>query len=343
MERCCSLIRLATLGVSGFLGSNVVAWAEALGLKCGHISYPDVPPIKGGNIQEGVRSWQRQHSDQFDQLCRDLAPFDVVVNAAGSATPNGADLAGLMAANAVMPAIVAQASGLAGVRRLVHVSTAAVQGRHEPLDESAQWFPLSPYARSKALLEQYLLSSHDDEMPAEIVIYRPTSVHGGGRPTTRALVRMASMFPFLLLAGKGDQQVPVALVQNVAAGIIFAATEPNIPAIVLQPWEGVTARSLLEFFSDRPIVSVPRCIVGPGLDILGRSLSGFPGATSRIRRLELVLEGQAVKAEHLVAAGFRPPVASDGWESLAAEERAAVCRHRSCARWSGRKGTLSRF
>ena len=318
---------LAVIGASGFLGGSIVAHGRATGVPVACIRAPRITAASEP-ARASARSWRRSHGDAFDALCRALQPFEVVVNAAGLARPGAAERAPLFAANAVLPAVVAQAARVAGVRRLVHVSSAAVQGRLDPLDESSRRVPISPYAVSKAEGERALLDEMSERLPLdgppEVVVYRPTSVHGTGRAVTRDLARMVRSLPVLAVAGRGDRPVPVALIENVAAGVVFAAAMPRPPRIVLQPWEGVTTRRLLELFGARRVLSLPEGAVGVALAATARMAARSPALTARVRRVELVVGGQGVRAEALGAAGFRPPFGHDRWEQLAREQLSRV-------------------
>lgn len=324
--------KVAVLGASGFIGSHVTAYARGVGADVAPVDMPRVASIRDPEaVAEAADLWRRTHHGLFDDLCTALAPCDVVINAAGDPRSGSRDRAQLRAANALLPAVVAQASHRAGVRRLVHISSAAVQGRRDPLDESPALDPLSPYASSKAEGEQYLLAARPErsEVPPELVVYRPASVHAIGHPATHAFARVVSLLPVVPVEAttdgtKGPRPVPVALLDNVAAGIWFAATlvQPTViqRTIVLQPDEGMTARRLLELFGARRIVSLPPRATDAILAQLGRLTRPSPYLTSRLRWLELLLRGQEVNATTLTNAGFTGPVGGEGWDALAAAE-----------------------
>ena len=284
----------------------------------------NAPRVEGtqGGAREAAAQWRRAHPAAFEALCAALEPFDVAVNAAGAATPGVPASRGLFEANAVLPAVVAQAAAGAGVRRLVHLSTASVQGRLDPLDETLLTCPLSPYAVSKTQGEAVLARTDARrERPAEVVIYRPTAIQGADRATTRSLGRMAASLPVVPLAGRGDRPAPVSLLENVAAGVLFAATMPEPPPVVLQPWEGLTTRRLLEIFGARRIVPLPERMVDLVLRAAGRATARSAAATAALRRVELVVAGQAVNADALARAGFVAPCGVERWEALARELR----------------------
>ncbi len=312
---------VAVLGGTGFIGSSIVAHCRSTGVSVACLSTPRISAARG-SVPDAAASWRRLNGDAFDGLCQALTPFDVVVNAAGLATPGAADTPALFGADAVLPSVVAQAARYAGVRRLVHVSTAAVQGRRHPLDETSRVSPLSPYAAAKAEGERAVLADAVDS-PAEVVVYRPTSVHGPGRTVTRHLARIAPSLPLVPVAGD-DRPSPVALVENVAAGIVFAASMPLRRPIVLQPWEGITTRGLLELFGARRVVGLPAAAVGAVVQLAARSVAQSPRLSGRVRQVEIVVQGQGVQAEALAAAGFHPPAGWDRWEELARAEQAAA-------------------
>jgi nucleoside-diphosphate-sugar epimerase len=261
-----------------------------------------------------VQAWVNGNGAEYARLCGSLDACDVLVDASGLAAPGSTRTQELLAANAVHAAVLAKAAADAGVRRIVHVGSAVVQGRLDPLDESARRYPLSPYAESKAEAERLLLDPGRDA-PPEVVVYRPTSVLAPGRKVTQQLAHLAAL-PFFGVVGDGNRPVAVTLIQNVAAGIVFAAEMPSPPRIALQPWDGLTTRRLAELLGARRIVSLPRGPARFGLRASARATALSPRLTAKIRRLEVLLAGQRVDARALPAAGFAPPVGAEGWVDL---------------------------
>jgi nucleoside-diphosphate-sugar epimerase len=327
--------RAALWGAGGFIGSAVLQAADAAGIEMVRLPKLPLDPWNPGDpVEAALKAWLGSHPTEWNEAVQLCSGAGVVINAAGLADPEESDVNKLMAANVLLPAVIAAAAAEAGVPRLVHVSTAAVQGNRDPLDETAATQPLTPYASSKAEGERLLLKDEINgevngaiEVPAEVVIYRPTSVQGVGRSVTRALVRIASG-RVLLIPGRGDVPLPVSLVGNVGAGIVHAALmAPPCPPILLQPWEGMTTRSLLEAFGNggrlvsipKPAVTVVRYLAAhqPGVRS-GRS----PKRQAKLRRLELLAFGQAVHAQELVNRGFRPHAGPDEYRNLAGMVRA---------------------
>ena len=312
-------MRILIIGASGFIGSHVAASGRAGGLEVVPLRSIRVDPAFPEVSHRPVDVWRKDNPDVFDRLCGAVSGADAVVNAAGLAGPGSADRRRLLAANALQPAIVAGACSEAGVPRLVHVSTASVQGRMDPLDESDRHQAFSPYAASKAEGERLLL---DDAcaVPPEVVVYRPASVHGPARSVTKALVRLSGA-PAVPVSDGGEQPLPVALVDNVAAGIVFAATkldvEPGARVVVLHPSEDMTVRSLLESFGARRLLSLPPRTTRRIVLALRRASRRSALLSSRVRWVELLWLGQSVRSERLSGAGFSPPVGPDGWVALA--------------------------
>lgn len=240
-----------------------------------------------------------------DGLAEDLRGSTVVVNAAGAATPRSAASSGLTGANALLPVLIARACAAAGVRRLVHLSSAAVQGNRAVLDESAATEPFSPYSRSKALGEQALVSEHHGGL--EVVLVRATSVQGPERPTTTALVRLAAS-PLASVASPGTAPSPITSVDALAELVLAVGSHDGpVPPIVLQPWEGMTVRTVLESAGGTPLLLPPglcRLVLRAGYavsELLRERLHGS------IRRVELMWFGQDQVAGWTESAGITLP------------------------------------
>jgi len=230
---------------------------------------------------------------------------DVVVNAAGLATPSAPADAGLLGANALLPVVLARTAADAGVRRFIQLSSAAVQGRLPVLDETTAVRPFSAYSRSKALGEQALALLRPPGL--SMVTVRATSVQGAGRPTTTALARLARS-PLASVAAPGSAASPITSVEALAALVLAVGRHGDaVPGIVLQPWEGLTVRSVLEAAGGRPRVlpaALCRATVATGYaasGLLGGRLDGH------VRRVELMWFGQDQVAGWAVREDLRPP------------------------------------
>ncbi len=288
----------AVLGATGFVGSAVTDELT----KQGHT----VLKVQAPRLVSTAESVGELLADSYSMraeikaLAESVATADVVINAAGLATPGGPDSPELTGANALLPVLVARAITATPVQRFVHLSSAAVQGQRTVLDESTATTPFSAYSRSKALGEQALTA-----LASNTVILRATSVQGQNRPTTAALVRIASS-PLSSVATPGTAPTPVSSISSLADFAVHVATvEQQPPAVVLQPWEETTVRSVLRAAGGRDPLELPvglcRLVLRTGYamsTLLGERLHG------PIRRVELMWFGQRQEALWAVHSGF---------------------------------------
>lgn len=275
------------LGGTGFVGSAVLRAAKEAGLDVAALPAPRLST--DATTVEDIASEAAAHPS-LAGLITALRGTSVVVNAAGLAAPRSSDTAALRGANALLPALLAQACAAAGVQRLVHLSSAAVQGQREYLDETLDLAPFSAYSRSKALGEQALQVAPSG--PSTVVV-RATSVQGANRPTTTALAKLA-VSPLASVAAPGTAATPVTSVGSLADFVVTVGTFAGpVPAVVLQPSEGMTVRSVLEAAGGTPIV-LPRRLCR-GLLRAGYAVSSLAGERlhGSLRRVELMWFGQA--------------------------------------------------
>ena len=287
------------IGASGFVGSSIVARLNAEGISVDPIEAPrlatralDVDSIIDEADQlEGI----------IDSLAEAFAGAQVVVNAAGLAAPNMQDLPPLVGANALLPAVIAIAAQRTGVRRVIHLSSAAVQGPRLVLDDSEETNPFSAYSFSKALgeealldLQDYFLEEHPDSAP-ELCILRATSVQGRGRRTTELFAKIASS-PFASVAGAGTGKSPVSSVHALAEFVVMLGTFPGeLPTIVLQPWEGATVASASLDAGRRKPHHLPewlcRAAIKAGYKVSELMNDRFSGS---VRKVEVMWFGQGI-------------------------------------------------
>lgn len=272
------------LGASGFIGSAVVRRARDLGLQVRTVKAPrlsldphlaDHAP-KSENYEREIRS-----------LSEKFVKGSTIINAAGTAEAAAEETRELFGANALLPWLIAQAAIAAEVRRLVHISSAAVKGRLQ-LNSEPTTAAFSPYSRSKAVGESWLRTITG----AQITILRPTSVHGKGRKVTETLQRIARS-PLSSVAGSGNQRTPQIQLETVARSVLILAThEGTVPAITLTPDEKIEGGAFLALLGGHQPIRIPtqlaKATVG-AIRIVGRT-QGKIAANSR--RLELMWFGQ---------------------------------------------------
>ena len=298
---------VAVLGATGFVGSHVVSALERRGVA--------VRPVRAPRVATSARQVQalRAELDRGDVAAaladlRDaLAGCQAVVNAAGvaTATGEGDDLYG---ANALLAAMVARAAPADA--RVVHVSSAAVQGRRPILDESEQGEPFSPYSDAKALGEQTFLAERPDG-----VCYRPTSVHGPGRAVTARLAKLLNS-PACSVAGAGDAPTPQVLVDNVADAAAFLAVTHHVPPrVVLHPWEGMTVAGLARVLGGREPRHVPERLARRIVELASAGGTRHARVAGEARRLEMLWFGQPQEQGWLTGR-WNAPQGMEKWKEL---------------------------
>lgn len=299
--------RIAVVGGTGFIGRSVVRALEQQGHVALTITAPRIlaTPTSPAEVISLARAWEARYP-----LSPKLEGCEAVINAAGVSQATGADEARMYGANSVLPRAIRQAAAQAGCERVIHISSAGVQGRRTPLDETAEVEPFSLYTRAKALGEVAL-----HECP-ETTIFRPTSVHGPGRSVTRSLINFARS-PFASVAGAGDQPTPQVLVQNVASAVAFVASRSGgVPKILLQPSEGLTTKSLLTSLGARDPRHVPLALAKAAIRSSTALGPIHPAIGANGRRLEMLWFGQTQEPGWLTTSGWTPASDRSAWSDL---------------------------
>lgn len=301
-------VHIAVVGASGFVGSEATRVLQAKGFPIKAVRAPRLPTM---TLPE-ADSFLNSDTTELAELIAQFQDVDVVINAAGVADAVSTDLGGLVAANGVLPGLIALACVRAGVGRLVHVSSAAVQGRLPVLDDSDAVDSFSDYSESK-LLGERLLNEFAQGMA---VIYRPPGVHGIDRRVTRIVTRIASG-PLASVASPGTSPSPQALIENVADAIAFLATTPlNPPAVVIHPWEGLSTSDVMELLGGHPPLKVPKLIATAVVGALTFTGEFVPRLAGTARRLEMLWFGQGQAVSWLSTVGWHPPSGRSAWLEL---------------------------
>ncbi len=279
--------RWVVLGGSGFVGGAVVGAARAAGAVVDVVPAPRLLAPPGSTTRELLLLAE----DPAVALAPALRGAVVVVLAAGLAEPGAAASDRLTGANALLPGVVVLAAAQSGAGRVVHLSSAAVQGERAVLDASDELDPRSPYAVSKAGGER-VLRALVPLVPCRVVIARATSVQGPGRATTEQLRRLARS-PLSSVAGAGTDPVPVTSTAGLAGWVLALAAADDPPTVSLQPAEGWTTGSLLRELGGREPLHLPAPLAR-ALVRVGYAVSAVAGGRGRapVRRVELVWFGQ---------------------------------------------------
>lgn len=298
----------AVMGASGFVGASICDFLRSAGIQPIKLAAPRVRIAVGTDPAEVVATARRLTADNLEFI-ETFRGCTVVVNAAGLAAPDSAASPELYGANALLPVLLAEAASRAGVPRLIHLSSAAVQGGRETLDESPEVEPFSAYSASKALGELAIAEWRDTAgSGSEVVVVRAASVQGHGRKTTESLRRLARL-PIASVASPGTQHTPVTSVESLAAFVgAVGVHDRSVPHIVLQPWEGMTTRSVLEAAGHRAPIVLPASLCHVAV-ATGYALSRVLGGrlAGAVRRVELMWFGQQQRAEWAASAHVELP------------------------------------
>lgn len=313
--------RWLVLGASGFVGGAVVAELRGRGLKVATLAAPRINSV--ASTAQALADQARlftspgpsTNAADYAALLQAFAGVDVVVNAAGMAAPGGAESPSMTGANALLPAVIALAAHAAGVKRLVHLSSASVQGHRRVIDETSDRAPFSAYSRSKALGEEVLEIVAGGFAPAaeealNVATIRATSVQGPSRGTTLSLAKIAAS-PLASVASPGTAPTPVSSIDALSWFVAeTGAFAGPVPALVLQPWEGLSVTDVLAAAGGAPPMVIPAWLCRPVL-ASGYFVSGLLGERlhGSLRRVELMWLGQEQTPGWAEEVGLVPPSA----------------------------------
>lgn len=303
--------RVAVVGASGYIGSAVCRALEAHGAVPLSVRAPRI------TLNQSSTDLNMLIECAANEIHAQLANTHAVINAAGISAARSGDVESLHCANALLPAALALSCSIRGIR-LVHISSAAVQGRVACLDSSDDVAPLTPYAVSKVNGERLVR-----EIDVGAVVYRPPGVHGATRNVSRSLVRLASGRASTV-ASPGDDNAPQALVQDVADAVVFIALHPDSPPpVVHHPASGMTTASLMRLLSDgQEPRHIPRRFARVVLRLANAMGRIAPSTAVHARRLEILWCGQDQGPSWLTEHGWRPVTIEDDWVILGRETRA---------------------
>lgn len=299
---------VAVVGGSGFVGRQVV---ERLGHRSVAVRTVRAPRIRMEGPDAPIS--QDQLDAHIDRLTPFLSDASVIINCAGNPNASSRDLPALFGANAALPLVIREAASRVGADRLVHVSSAVVQGSSPTLDASTATGGSTAYAKSKIAGEQVVLDA-DGLVP--VVVYRPPSVHGADRRVTRSIRRLARS-PLSSVVGPGDRPTPQAHILNVAEAICeLALCDEKPPSIVIHPSEGWTTAGLMRTFGDgKEPLHIPN-MFEPLLRSVLQTLQRSPQLAANARRVEMMWFGQGQAQSWLTTRGWTPPVDRRAWRDM---------------------------
>lgn len=182
---------------------------------------------------------------------------------------------------------VVEAAERAGVRRVVHVSAAAVvMGRPEPLrgvteDMPLRKMPFAPYATSKAEAEEILLAANGRRAGFSTVAIRPPFIWGPDMPALDHMVETVRAGQFRWVAG-GGQALSTCHVDNLCHALVLAADSGSGgKAFFVSDGEDTTLKSFLtRLLQSRGVTPGDRAVPFA----LAWAMAGVMGALWRLLR-----------------------------------------------------------
>jgi nucleoside-diphosphate-sugar epimerase len=287
--------RVLVTGASGFVGGAVVPALVAAGYEVRAASRQR--PDFAAPVEAAVHGALGPDVD-WPPL---LAGVDFVVHLAGIAhTGPGVPADDYDRVNHQATASLAQAARIAGVKRVVFVSTIRAQTGPQAdlvLTEADAPQPTDPYGSSKLAAETALAQSGVD-----FTVLRPVLVYGPGiKGNLRMLARLAAL-PVPLPFGAFTNRRSLLSIGNLAAAITHVLRLPESGGETyvvadLQPVSLAQIVKALRTGLGRPpgLVSVPPGLIRLGLTMLGRS-----------RQWDQLGGQLVVNPAKLVVAGWRP-------------------------------------
>lgn len=269
--------RTLVTGANGFVGRAIVERLARDGR--------DVLAVSRSHADWGPGITARQCADpSVADWAHDLAGVDTVVHSAARTHVTGRAAhdtgTAFRAVNVDLTLAIARGAVAAGVRRLIFLSSAHVNGTRTdtaPFRVDMLPRPANDYARSKWVAEQGLADIARDT-GLEVVVIRPPLVIGrdpkGNLGTLVAAMRRG--WPLPLGAVKKNRRDLVSL-DTLADLIAHALDHPDAPGVPLLVSDGraLSTRSVVERLATlhgltARLVPVPVALLGAGLGLLGR-------------------------------------------------------------------------
>ncbi len=277
-------MKILVTGAAGLLGSHV---AE-LALERGDDVRVMVRP--GEDVSWLAEAGAEVHwGDMVDAASLQAAVrhTDCVVNCAARMTPWGPETE-YQLVNVRGPQLLAEAAMVAGVQRIIHVSSVDVHGLvvGNGIDESAPYgTERDPYCRSKIagerVLQQLIL---DKEAP--ITIIRPGVIYGPR--DTNSFYRFAKLVEQgkMAIIGPGTNHLPLVYVEDVARAILLAseAKQENGKVYIVVDDEPITQQDYFNTIAKELDVPFPRWHIPYRLALAVGAISEMVGHLLRMKQ-----------------------------------------------------------
>lgn len=205
---------IAVTGATGFIGANLLPQLKRENYKVRVLIRDDKAVIKAderviGNLETG---------EGLEDLFKGA---DIVVNLAGRIELPFNDLVNI---NALAVYNLCDVAIKAGVKKLIHISTAAVYGlpkNEEPFTEDDSLEPNTPYGLSKLLGEE-ILTYYQRNFKLPVIILRPPNIYGpkNDHGVVYNLIKSEKEKGRLMIHGDGTQQRDFLYVGDLVEAII---------------------------------------------------------------------------------------------------------------------------
>jgi len=254
--------RIAISGASGFVGGHLCRWLSERDLE--PMAIPR-PALTDDGLIEALRGAQCvvHLAARAHRLSNDI--------------PNTGEE--FHASNVELTRRLALASRVAGVRRLVFVSSAGVLGNASPpagFTDDSHPAPHDDYTRSKLAAEQALLDEFQNDL--EVVILRPPLVYGPGAPGNFRRILRAASSGWPLPVGRLTAPRSMISVRNLCDALTQAAVSDRLAGkpMLVADHEVTSVADLVQSIAasvgSRPlIIGIPSSIFAFSLKMVGRA------------------------------------------------------------------------
>jgi len=248
-------MRAFVTGGSGFIGGRLIDALLAKGWEVGALVHR-TPLARFG--PEGKLTIVHGDIGDAGLLRRSLPRTDVLFHLAAALGASRISKREFFRINAGSVESLLGAAREAGVRRVVHFSSAGVLGKvadGEVADEARAPDPRNVYDKSK--LEGERLALKAAEAGLDVVVIRPGWAYGPGDRRTFKLIRSIARKRFVLVAKGRGRQTPV-FIDDLAAGILLCAAKGRPGEVYhLAGEEILTVKTMAETIARCCGVSIP--------------------------------------------------------------------------------------
>lgn len=241
------LERVAITGGTGFIGGHLVRALLALGCRPILLARSAKKEDSFADLHNRVQ-WAQVDLSEPNSVWGALQEFkpSAVIHLAGALGRGDVYSAAVACAEVNVAATVRllDAAMQAKVRRIVIIGSAEEYGDQDgPLHEELPMLPVSPYGIAKASATNFARALHT-KAGCPVVVARPFSAYGPGQPCSmfvaQAVDAAVRNLPFRM--SHGEQRRDLVFVEDVARGLIAAASAPGIEGSVINLGSGQAHR-----------------------------------------------------------------------------------------------------